>query len=315
MQLTCPLSKHTDIILLESIQSHDLITLYQRELKLDISNEFKDIQEIGLYHCTSSDLYFFYPPATGSSQFYDALQRVAWYYLDDKNEYDYACRFIDGNSRVLEIGCGKASFSHKLNGANYTGLEFSELAREKAARQGISILNESIQDHASQHSSEYDVVCAFQVLEHVADVQAFIQSSLDCLKPGGYLIYSVPSYDSFLAVSKNNFWNLPPHHVSWWTDRCLCYIGQQFNVKIIDIYHEPLSNIHWVYYLTTLIESSLRQHLGIEVHTINLSFFYRVLTKLSRLLAKGLATGFLGMQGLPNGHSVTVVYQKAMPGL
>jgi SAM-dependent methyltransferase len=306
----CPLSNNGDVVLLETIKVKDLIALYQRELQLDVSINFKKVQDIGLYHCTSSDLRFFYPAIAGSSQFYDALQKVNWYYLDDKDEYDYACQFVAENSKVLEIGCGKAVFAQKLKTSHYTGLELSELARSKAIDKGIETLNESIHSHARNHASEYDVVCAFQVLEHVPEMHAFIQSSLDCLKPGGYLIYSVPSYDSFLAMARNNVWNLPPHHVSWWSDRCLSHLGQQFSLTTISIYHEPLSKIHWVYYLTILITSSIHQYLGIQVPIINLSFFYRLLTKLSKMLAQGLASGFSGMRGLPQGHSVTVVYQK-----
>jgi 2-polyprenyl-3-methyl-5-hydroxy-6-metoxy-1,4-benzoquinol methylase len=77
------------------------------------------------------------------------------------------------------------------------GLEFSRKAKEIAFSNGIIIENESIQSHSVAHPAKYDVVCAFQVLEHVSEIRSFIESSIKALKPGGLLIYSIPSADSF----------------------------------------------------------------------------------------------------------------------
>ncbi|MGV2387332.1 MAG UNVERIFIED_CONTAM: hypothetical protein LVR29_00250 [Microcystis novacekii LVE1205-3] len=50
---------------------------------------------------------------TGSENFYEKLQVFDWYYLEEKNEYDYASQFIKPSDSVLEIGCGKGSFCSK----------------------------------------------------------------------------------------------------------------------------------------------------------------------------------------------------------
>jgi hypothetical protein len=68
--------------------------MYAKFLKSDISKEFGDVKKIGYYQCIDSDLRFFYPMVTGSENFYEHLQKIEWYYMDEKDEYDYAKNFI-----------------------------------------------------------------------------------------------------------------------------------------------------------------------------------------------------------------------------
>lgn len=98
---------------------------------------------------------------------------------------------------ILDVGCGGGLVCEPLTrlGANMTGLDASEkniqIAKAHAEKSKLAIdyKHGSVED-LSQEQQKYDVVLALEIIEHVADVELFIQSCLDCLKPGGLIIFS-----------------------------------------------------------------------------------------------------------------------------
>jgi SAM-dependent methyltransferase len=314
MNVVCPLCTSANVLLTEKIKVADLMGLYKEgeipPLELDVTSEFDSLTEIGFYHCLDCDLQFFYPMVTGSELFYEKLQEFKWYYMDDKDEYEYASQFINQSDVVLEIGSGKGSFAKRISVKHYTGLELSQTAIELASKDGILVLHQSIQNHANTNGEKYDVVCAFQVLEHIAGIRSFITSSIACLKPGGLLIYSVPSADSFVSMVTNNVLNMPPHHMSWWSDECLSSVARIFGIELVEIKHEKLIGIHRQVYAFSIVLESLRKLLGVERKLLDRSVRHKILEKIAKSGGRFLAKGLLDPRVLPDGHSVNVVYQK-----
>lgn len=313
MTVFCPISGSSEVTLLEKITTKSLIKAYQDSLGLDIFPELKEIVEIEFYHCQESDMKFFYPMVTGSESFYEKLQKFDWYYQDEKEEYDYATNYIKASDIVLEIGCGKGAFSQKIKSLNYTGLEFSRRAVQFASELKLNILNEFIEEHSIKNSETYDVVCSFQVLEHVAGPSSFIQSCIKCLKPGGLLIYSVPSADSFITFF-NDILNLPPHHVTWYSDESLKYIGKLFELKVVNIHHDPLTNVsrrRYKYYLIIKYLQKLIHYPG-KSNLIDRSIRYKIMAKIASLGARLIPSLILDSEQelKPYGQSVTIVYEK-----
>ncbi len=80
--------------------------------------------------------------------------------------------------------------------------------------------------------------------------KAFLVSALACLKPDGHLILGVPSGDSYITKIPNFVLNAPPHHNTWWTDRALCHLANQFQLSILDLAHAPLESweirLYWM---------------------------------------------------------------------
>lgn len=315
MTVFCPISGSSEVTLLEKITTKSLIKAYQDSLDLDVFSELKEVVEIGFYHCQESDIKFFYPMVTGSESFYEKLQKFDWYYQDEKEEYDYATNYIKASDTVLEIGCGKGAFAQKIKSLDYTGLEFSKQAVQFASELRLNILNESIEDHAIKNSESYDVVCSFQVLEHVARPSSFIKSSIKCLKPGGLLIYSIPSADSFITFF-NDILNLPPHHLTWYSDESLEYIGKLFELKVINIHHDSLTKVSRRRYKHYLILRYLQKliHYPSKSNLIDHSIHYRIMSKVASVGARIIPSLSLDSDHelKPYGQSVTIVYEKPM---
>lgn len=248
----CPACLGAKYKTLDRVDTRDLIELYGRE-GVDVSRHFEATPEIRMNRCLTCDLVFFSPHCAGDGRFYEQLQKFDWYYQDEKPEYAYARNFISGSELVLEVGCGKGAFRAWLpESTKYVGLEFNDEAVRKARASGLNVIKQSVEEHAAQAAGKYDVVCSFQVLEHVPDPRAFVHACVQALRPGGKLILAVPSEDSFLGMATNAHLNMPPHHVLRWSDRALRRLALREGLFVIELWHEPVAEVHEDWHKETL---------------------------------------------------------------
>ena len=98
---------------------------------------------------------------------------------------------------VLEIGAGEGALAVRLASTyDYTGIEPDRLAYEKA-RQRLATLGRGRVVHGELDALEpntfFDLVCAFEVLEHIADDERALRDWSERLRPGGALVLTVPA--------------------------------------------------------------------------------------------------------------------------
>lgn len=312
MKVISPLTQTDHVELVEELRTSEIRKIY-RKLGFKDLKELKSLETLGLYHCLDTDLRFFYPPAPGEAEFYEHLQQFDWYYLDDKSEYHYSTGFIEDGDQVLDVGCGRGQFGSLIaQRAAFTGLEFNDEAINKARRAGLNVVKESIEEHAAQHENAYAVVTAFQVLEHISNLRDFVAACLKAVKPGGKLIFSVPSFDSLVSVQLNHALNMPPHHMSWWSDKALANLAPVFGMDLVTIHHEELDQAHKQWYSFLLISEALKKLLAYQSpnKVIDMSLTLKGIHGVAKVLSHLLAKGLIDKRMTPNGHSVTAVYQK-----
>lgn len=304
MIIKSPVTGSDNVILEKEIDSSIIIARYKKELNIDVSDFFNSIKKVSIYKCLDTGYRFYYPfNISGDNIFYQKLEKFPWYYMDWKWEHEITEGFVKKNDQVLEIGCASGSFLKKIKerGATVQGLEMNSAALKRGVSDGLTIYPQSIEDFSKDKKPLYDIVCSFEVMEHVADIKSFIESSLSVLKPGGKMVVSVPNNDCLMFGGKNIILNIPPHHMGMWNINSLIKLQNYFDIKIESIHIEPLQKYH-IGFANKVAEktviSKLQQKLG------PFSF-------LLKNIAKRFA--FLGVSGVAEhiiGHTILIVFKK-----
>lgn len=97
---------------------------------------------------------------------------------------------------VLEIGCGQGALGARLAGrARYLGVEPDGRSYQRAAQRVVPAGGQvrNCTDDELPAGERADLVCAFEVLEHLADDLAAVRRWLSRVRPGGHLLLSVPA--------------------------------------------------------------------------------------------------------------------------
>jgi SAM-dependent methyltransferase len=100
--------------------------------------------------------------------------------------------------RVLEIGPGGGAMGaliarrHEYVGVEPDPIAFSRARQRLEALGRGEVLNGSIEALAGQ--PPFDVVCAFEVLEHIEDDVAALEAWFGWVRPGGRVLLSVPAW-------------------------------------------------------------------------------------------------------------------------
>lgn len=99
--------------------------------------------------------------------------------------------------RILDIGCGGGLLSEPMArlGATVVGADAAErnipVARIHAEQQGLDIdYRHTTAEALAAAGERFDVVLNMEVVEHVADPQAYLTACHELLKPGGLMICS-----------------------------------------------------------------------------------------------------------------------------
>ena len=244
MSPTSPLTNNNNTSLSASYNTKDIIDMYRVQTGIDVSRFFGKTKEIFLYRCNDSGYRFYYPKGLdGDGIFYEELQAKLAndYYHDWKFENQMALEAIRPGDKILDIGCGEGKFLQKalVKSKSVYGIELNAKAAGVAVENGIEVHTETIEVHAINHIGYYDMVCMFQVLEHIYEVNEFLEASLKVLKPGGKLIIGVPNNEPYFnGYDKYCTLNLPPHHMGMWNISVFRNISTLFDISIQEVQYE-----------------------------------------------------------------------------
>lgn len=156
---------------------------------------------------------------------------------------------------LLDVGayCGYFLDVAREGGFVPEGLEFSEWAADRARSLGFPVHPETLAVHTST-GAVYDVITMWDVVEHMADPRAELQSVFDMLRPGGTFYLSTIDVGSLLARAMGRRW-------PWLMEMHLHYFDRSTIVRLLgEVGFEDMSvgdytHVVSLSYLTAKLES------------------------------------------------------------
>ena len=134
----------------------------------------------------------------------DAYRKMAatedehWWFCGRRAIGEAVIRGLDlpKDARILEIGAGTGGNIAMLEKfGEVEAVEMSDLARQIAwEKTGRNFLYGYLPDNIPVSPDSFDLVCLFDVLEHVAEDEASLVSMRRLLKPDGKIVLTVPAH-------------------------------------------------------------------------------------------------------------------------
>jgi 2-polyprenyl-3-methyl-5-hydroxy-6-metoxy-1,4-benzoquinol methylase len=143
--------------------------------------------------------------------------------------------------QLLDVGSGTGAFVNEMtkNGWQVVGLEPDAGAR-KVAKVVFGCELRNSDQLFSLPATSFDVITLWHVLEHVHDLEKYLQRLKTLLKPDGRLIIAVPNYASFDASVYKEHWAAydVPRHLYHFSPLSMKFLIERNQLKIID--HKPM---------------------------------------------------------------------------
>jgi len=103
---------------------------------------------------------------------------------------------LEKNLKALDVGCGTAVLRKQMESVSSWDVDSVDIdyhALQQAETGRGRTMYYDILEKREGFVNAYDVLFAFDVIEHIEDTKTFISAMLAHLKPGGFLIINVPA--------------------------------------------------------------------------------------------------------------------------
>jgi SAM-dependent methyltransferase len=223
---------------------------------------------------TSRTLTYLSPPAAVSmADWWFEIATIDHFWIHRRFEVlrRLAGSLIPSAGEIAEIGCGHGLLQRQIEdayGREVTGFDLNEFALKQSLTRLSCIYCYDIHQQDESLRERFDLVFLFDVLEHMADEDRFLQALIFHLAPGGKLLVNVPAggwaysaYDeaaghvrrysirslqeaaarNHLRIAKWTYWGLPL--VLTLLFRRLWVLGKQGKDEIISAGFSPRTKV------------------------------------------------------------------------
>jgi 2-polyprenyl-3-methyl-5-hydroxy-6-metoxy-1,4-benzoquinol methylase len=161
-------------------------------------------------------------------------------------------------TRLLEVGASSGQFLVHVKDqvAEVNAIELDKACCAYVKSELGIAADDELLEHSVFASKTYDVVCAFQVMEHVGDPVAFLEGLRAATKEGGHIFVEVPNIaDPLLSI-----WDVPTYHKFYYHSAHLHYFSEAslrlvaeragFSADEIEVLptqdYNLLNHLHWI---------------------------------------------------------------------
>lgn len=141
--------------------------------------------------------------------------------------------------RALDVGSSYGYFRKALESAGFEqeGIEISRHARDAArARFGFETLGGTLEEHAADLAGRFDLLTLWDVLEHVADPIALLETVWRCLRPDGVVAIKTPNIRCPEAhVFGPHYHSLKREHLVYFSARSLIGAAERAGFQLVEL--------------------------------------------------------------------------------
>jgi len=201
--------------------------------------------------CRECGFGFASPFISGDARFYNLAYPSVSY---PRMKWEFA-RTIDAvrasglsSKTALEVGAGYGFFLDQLCGAgfspaNIVAIEYNDGAIAELRGKGYAAIASDLrsEEFANQNAA-FDFIFMFQVVEHMADLEALFERLSFLLRPCGHVFIAVPNINrTNYQEAHGSLLDMPPNHVSRWTGEAFTKLSSRHGLRLAEIEIEPFS--------------------------------------------------------------------------
>ena len=116
----------------------------------------------------------------------------------------------------------------------------------------------------------------------------------------------MPNHNGICGLAQNSILDIPPHHVTHWTEKTMKYIAIQFNLDLVAVDCEAVSNNHLLWAAHSIYSENIRNIFGIDKKLFDTRLSAKIIKKCSSILTKLIPCNI----NLVKGHTVLACYSK-----
>jgi SAM-dependent methyltransferase len=136
---------------------------------------------------------------------------------------------LPADARILEAGCGTGGNLRMFSDfGSVSAFEPESTALARAQEKGVGeVRRGGLPDDIPYAAGDFDLVVALDVLEHVDEDRQSLESLLRFIKPGGWLLITVPAFQGLWSVH-----DILHHHKRRYSKARLRGLLRNLNLKI-----------------------------------------------------------------------------------
>ena len=147
---------------------------------------------------------------------------------------NFCRKFKLKSKKVIELGCGSGAMLDIINatGMKAYGLEYSKQSVAIGKNNKRNIIQGYLNDLNELKSSPYDAFICYNFIEHIPNINLFLNKIRENLKDNGVGIVTVPNLD--YLIKTKSLYEFVADHLSYFTKNTICYLFEKHNFKILE---------------------------------------------------------------------------------
>lgn len=262
----CPVCSNSKNKLLYKVSSkeaagHFVVTHSLNTSQLDVvDNKIAKLwnkRTAAVIACESCGFVFANPFIAGDYEFYNLLPHAAgdgpenWKWEFDKT-YKKIAAITSGHNDLdlVEIGASTGDFVKRIAGIipkkNIFCLEHSEIGVKSIRKFGIEAHTWDFRELRSKEefSEKFDIICLFQVLEHLDKLDDTFKTFNAIAKSGCHLFIGVPNEKKIKFNELNDaLLDMPPNHIGRYNKKSFEFLGKTYGWDVEEIAIEPYTSL------------------------------------------------------------------------